>query len=612
MENFQPSQFGKYLLMDKIAVGGMAELYRAKIIGVQGFEKLIAVKMILPHLSLEEDLVSSFICEAKLAAYLQHQNIVQIYDFGRMEDRYFIAMEYLFGKDLKGIIRKSRERQKPINLENSLFIISQVCKGLDYAHNLRDFTGKHLAVIHRDIGPQNIFITYDGEVKIIDFGIAKAAIQDRTTQAGSIKGKVAYMSPEQAEGKDMDHRSDIYAIGIMLYELVLQKRMFSGDIYKVFAKVRESDFDPPERVNKDLPPKLYEILHKALARDPEKRYQSSGDMLTDIDAFMAERSFRPNERTFSAYIRGLFQVEADAEMTAIQEAAKLKSATGPDMPSSPGTVINRQKTLALPRKEIESGPKKRPRFIYAAAAIMVVIIVVLLGFQYLKVPFSKIDDVVSSFYKKDVTPDIEQAQPAAPDLIVPADPYLTPLRDAEALLEKEQFEDAVSLYEGLLIKDPDIKDRIAAPYSRALFGLAQKVSEIDQAGARDMVLKALETDPDNIEGRLWIGLYYTKEKDFPQAVENYERVISLDPNIPKAYFNLGYIFAELKDYIKAEEMYNNTVRLSPPFLDEALFNLAVIQRKLGKTDQCIKSLEEAIRVNPDNETARKYLERINK
>ena len=201
MTTFQPVQFGKYILLDRIATGGMAELYRAKITGSEGFEKVIAIKKILPHLTREESLISSFIDEAKLAAFLQHPNIVQIYDFGEMEDSYFLAMEYLFGKDLKFIIEKSKEMQNPIELEDALLITTQICNGLFYAHNLKDFHGKPLNIIHRDIGPQNIFITFDGQVKIIDFGIAKAANQSTITQSDLIKGKVAYMSPETGPGK---------------------------------------------------------------------------------------------------------------------------------------------------------------------------------------------------------------------------------------------------------------------------------------------------------------------------------------------------------------------------------------------------------------------------
>ena len=173
MTVFKPEQFGKYQLLDRIAVGGMAELFRAKLTGAQGFEKLIAIKKILPNLLAEENLVTSFIDEAKLAALLHHENIIQIYDFGSMADQYFIAMEFLFGKDLRTITRTARKKGLALGMDNILYIISRICAGLDYSHNLKNLQGKPLNIIHRDINPQNILITYEGQVKIIDFGIAK-------------------------------------------------------------------------------------------------------------------------------------------------------------------------------------------------------------------------------------------------------------------------------------------------------------------------------------------------------------------------------------------------------------------------------------------------------
>jgi serine/threonine protein kinase len=182
MSVFRPKKFGKYQLLDKIAVGGMAELYRAKLTGEQGFEKLIAIKKILPNLSEQENLVTSFIDEAKLAALLNHENIVQIYDFGSMDDEYFIAMEFLFGKDLRTIRRNAEDRKMPLGMEKTIYIVSRICAGLDYSHNLKDLQGQPLHIIHRDINPQNILVTYDGQVKIIDFGIAKAASHNNKTK----------------------------------------------------------------------------------------------------------------------------------------------------------------------------------------------------------------------------------------------------------------------------------------------------------------------------------------------------------------------------------------------------------------------------------------------
>ncbi|MCP4694512.1 MAG: serine/threonine protein kinase, partial [Desulfobacterales bacterium] len=238
MADIQPIYFGKYELLKKIATGGMAELYLARITGFEGFEKRIVIKKILPHLSTEEDLINAFIEEAKLAAFLHHQNIVQVYDFGCMDGEYFIAMEHLVGKDLRDIGRKAKEKNLPLSLENALFITSRICMGLEYARNLKDFNGAPLNIIHRDISPQNILITREGEVKIVDFGIAKAVGRLNTTRVGKIKGKISYMSPEQAQGKAVDHRSDLFSTGILLYEMVTRRRMFPGrEAMQILSKV---------------------------------------------------------------------------------------------------------------------------------------------------------------------------------------------------------------------------------------------------------------------------------------------------------------------------------------------------------------------------------------
>ncbi|MBW1895239.1 MAG: serine/threonine protein kinase, partial [Deltaproteobacteria bacterium] len=322
MTSFQKKQFGKYLLIDKIGVGGMAEVYIGKITGDEGFEKLLVIKKILPHLTTEDELVKYFIDEAKIAALLQHENIIHVYDFGNIEDSYFIAMEFLFGKDLQLVIKKSSEIELQIGLENILYIASKICDGLDYAHKLKNLQGEALNVIHRDISPQNIFVTYDGHVKIIDFGIAKTAVQSTKTQVGLVKGKLAYMSPEQAGSQVIDHRSDIFAVGIILYELVTARRMFEGETLEIFSRVIEADFEAPENIVADLPPKLIEILNKSLAKDPDHRYKSCSEMLADIEDCLYYLSLRPNARKMSQFMTSLFEREFHDEKTNIIEAMK--------------------------------------------------------------------------------------------------------------------------------------------------------------------------------------------------------------------------------------------------------------------------------------------------
>ena len=304
----------------------MAELYRAKLTGAEGFEKLIAIKKILPNLSEEENLITSFIDEAKLAALLHHENIVQIYDFGSMDDEYFIAMEFIFGKDLRTIRQAAKQREMPLSMENILHIVSRICAGLDYSHKLKDLQGQPLNIIHRDINPQNILVTYEGQVKIIDYGIAKAASQNTKTRENLIKGKLAYMSPEQANGQSIDHRSDIFSTGIILYELLAVKRMFEGETMHVLSLVREAQYDPPEEVIPDLPAKLNQILRRALAKDPTERYQSAGDMMADLEEFAFECSLRPNARSFANYMKALFEEELAEEELALWAKSKIYEA----------------------------------------------------------------------------------------------------------------------------------------------------------------------------------------------------------------------------------------------------------------------------------------------
>ena len=320
MAHFQPVNFGKYLLLAKIASGGMAELFQGKIVSVKGFEKPVAIKKLLPHLTPDSSLVNMFVNEAKLAALLTHQNIVQIYDLGSIEGTYFIAMEYLHGKDLRAMINKARQRAVPVPLEFALYVVSRICAGLDYAHKLKDFQGSPLNIIHRDISPQNIIVTYEGEVKIVDFGIAKAATHSSETKVGIIKGKLAYMSPEQAAGKSIDHRSDVFSTGTLLYELVTQRRMFEGPDLEVLDRVRKGEFVAAEVVAPTLPPRIIAILQRALAHDPERRYQSCAEMLTDLEEGFSDFSVRPGAEILGHYMKGLFAEEIAIELSTLQEA----------------------------------------------------------------------------------------------------------------------------------------------------------------------------------------------------------------------------------------------------------------------------------------------------
>ena len=620
MPVFKPKQFGKYQLLDRIAVGGMAELFRAKLTGAQGFEKLIAIKKILPNLSGEENLVTAFIDEAKLAALLHHENIIQIYDFGSMDDQYFIAMEYLFGKDLRTISRTAREKNHPLELENILYIMSRICAGLDYSHNLKDLQGKPLNIIHRDINPQNILITYEGQIKIIDFGIAKAASHNTQTRENLIKGKLAYMSPEQANGKTIDHRSDIFSTGIILYELLAEKRMFTGETMHVLSLVREAQYDPPEEVIPDLPAKLNSILHRALEKAPEDRYQSAGEMLADIEDFLAELSLRPNNRSFAGYMKELFEEEYAEEELALWAKTQIYEASEEepgDQPVSPDDTIETTAILTkdylldkiqqikgsfLPLLSRAFGrfrDRIKPRkinFLYVAAIIGLVGLVVLAGLVYKEVPFTVNEREVSAYPDQAVTPaePVEEIKIAA----------------ARAALENKKFILAAMLIDEALESKPSLKKKISRDYARALQGQASDIIKTDKESARKLLLKALDHDPRNISCLSQLGYIYMDSKDYSKAIQTYLKVTELAPRQPDTFFNLGYMYTITKNYTEAVAMYERVVELRPAFTDEALFNLAVINQKLGKHDRCIKNLEQAVAFNPGNLSAQKYLRRL--
>ena len=312
--------FGEYKILKKIATGGMAEVFLAKRTGVKGFEKLLAIKRILPQFSENEEFISMFIDEAKLAAQLNHRNIVQIYDFGNQQGAYYIAMEYVSGKDVRSILKRSIEKQSRMPIGQSAYIITEAAKGLEYAHNLKDPSGTLLQLIHRDISPQNILISYEGEVSLADFGIAKAASKSTETRAGVLKGKILYMSPEQAWGKPIDKRSDLYSLGVVLYEMVACRKIFDADSeFSMLEKVRNAQVEYPPEIFDKVPKPIFHILKKALGKDPGERYQSAHQMRVDLEGYLHTTQVTASERTLSGYLKDLFQEEIEEEMKILTE-----------------------------------------------------------------------------------------------------------------------------------------------------------------------------------------------------------------------------------------------------------------------------------------------------
>jgi TonB family protein len=303
-------KFGQYVLVEKIATGGMAEVWKAYMRGVEGFQKVVAIKKILPHLSDNQDFIEMFIDEAKLAAQLNHNNIIHIYDLGKIQSSYYIAMEYIDGFDLKTILRRGGERDHPMSVELALFIASKIAAALDYAHRKKDFEEKEMGLVHRDVSPQNVLISQEGDIKLCDFGIAKAASKASHTQAGALKGKLQYMAPEQAWGRNIDRRSDIFALATVLFEMLTSRKLFTGDNeLSILEQVREARVQPPSLYNDEVTPEIDKIVLKALQKDPANRYQTAGELARDIDAILYNFRPTPTSADLAIYMHRLSSPE---------------------------------------------------------------------------------------------------------------------------------------------------------------------------------------------------------------------------------------------------------------------------------------------------------------
>jgi serine/threonine-protein kinase len=377
VEESLPRQFGKYTLLRRLAAGGMAEIFLALHRSVAGFEKLIVIKRILPSMNQDQAFIDMLLHEARVAATMSHPNIVQTFDVGQVEGTYFIAMEHIHGEDIRSIVRAMRRHGlTEFPLEHAISIGLGVCAGLAYAHEKRDLEGNLLHIVHRDISPQNIVVTFSGDVKIVDFGVAKSSNQTgEDTKDGQLKGKVPYMSPEQASGAEVDYRSDIFAVGVVLYELCTGKRLFKGSSeFETLKLIVDKEYPRPSEVKPGFPPGLERILMKALAKNKLERYQSAREMQADLEAFVREERIAVSQISLTAWMQTLFEDKLAQQKEALQDVKQLADIIA--MQHSPsmydGTVtgglgMSASGTTTLPQ------PRK------SNAPLWIALVVVLLG-----------------------------------------------------------------------------------------------------------------------------------------------------------------------------------------------------------------------------------------
>ncbi|HEX6902051.1 MAG TPA: TonB family protein [Thermoanaerobaculia bacterium] len=387
-------RFGQYTLLDRIAVGGMAEVWKARMRGVEGFQKTVAIKKILPHMTDNAEFVGMFIDEAKLAAQLSHPNIVHIYDLGKIGRDYYIAMEYVEGKDLRSLLNAARRRGMGLPLGLALLIAARVASALDYAHRRRDDDNREIGLVHRDVSPQNVLLTLEGDVKLCDFGIAKAVSKASHTLVGALKGKLQYMSPEQAWGRPVDGRSDIFSLGAVLFEMITGERLFPGDSeMSVLESVRQGRTRTPRQIDPSVPAEVDEIVARAIAIDPDSRFQTAGEMKQRLEAALAALKPSPGPTDLAAFIQRAVEPEpepvepvASPYMAAAPAAAPAPSswpaagvaeaaapfAPFPAGPEQPVEAVAPLGEVAV--EEVEGGRKSRT-LLYAAIAALIVVAV---------------------------------------------------------------------------------------------------------------------------------------------------------------------------------------------------------------------------------------------
>ncbi|TMA90128.1 MAG: serine/threonine protein kinase [Deltaproteobacteria bacterium] len=363
---------GKYKLVRLIASGGMAEVYLARQAGAAGFEKLVCLKRILPHLARDRQFVEMFLNEARLAARLDHPNIVSIYDLGEANGNYFIAMEFIDGPSLRAVAKRARERGERLPIAEVVKIVSMAAAGLHYAHELADDGGKPLGLVHRDISPDNILVHRNGVAKVVDFGIAKAANSSGTTRTGALKGKVAYMPPEQLRGDPLDRRADVFALGVVLYEMLAGQRPWEGDSdVSLIGRIMTEEPKPFATVRLDAPPGLIAVLDRALAKDREARYSSCHDLQADLEALLVSLGKTITAARISDFAKAYEEpVSAPDESTgaAMQALEAEMNGTGPAT-----AVPGRRPSAREPRTTVlPPSPPNRNGFAYAAIAFLCV------------------------------------------------------------------------------------------------------------------------------------------------------------------------------------------------------------------------------------------------
>lgn len=350
----EPVTFGRYLLLRPIAAGGMAHVFLALQRGVQGFEKAVALKVVLPEHAANPDFVQMFLDEARVVARLDHANIVRVYDFGESEGRFFLSMEYLPGEDLSSVLQSLRKTKEPMPLAIAADLVASAATGLHFAHELTSPSGTPLNIVHRDVSPSNLMVTYHGAVKVVDFGVARAASNLSQTASGTMKGKVGYASPEQVRGEELDRRSDVFALGVVLHELLAGERLFKRDTdLAAMHAILTGAVRPLREVRADVPPELEAIVTKALHLDREARFQTAAELADALARWLMSVGHVRSERLIADFLARTFPPE--------RRDARLRAANTPGQAGVDQAFLEHVPSHLSPIRSVATGAGAAPR-----------------------------------------------------------------------------------------------------------------------------------------------------------------------------------------------------------------------------------------------------------
>jgi eukaryotic-like serine/threonine-protein kinase len=443
-----PKQFGNYSILDHIATGGMAEVYLARQGGMQGFEKIVVIKRAKPELMADHELTKAFLDEARLVATLQHPNIAQVYEIGMEEDSYFFVMEYVQGVDLRQLMQRAVEVGRKISIADAVYIAIQICIALHYAHEKRDRSGQPLAIVHRDVTPSNVLLSHDGAVKVCDFGIARSTNRTTETVRGAIKGKWSYMSPEQCRCEPLDRRSDVFAIGILLYEMATLSQLFTGDSdFEILQKIVQMEIPRPTTRVPFFPKDLERIVMKALAKDRAARQTTAQALQLELEEFARNFRLALSPVNITRLIGDLF----DENITSwVKDRNAAKAAQLRDALAQPADAEPPQ-FLPIGTDTPPSGPP------------------------------AMLDDTTDPVDHYDVDTDLaipKHRQPPEPA----TNPILAPLLDAEPVIPPAKSP-SIPPQKTLLYPEPVARPPTAEPVPRAIAAPARRPSGVWIAGA---------------------------------------------------------------------------------------------------------------------------------